>query len=285
MKALSYRRPPPLSGLFARALLWPRQGLDSSEELPPLKLEVAEQSVDGAALARYLEVCEFPYRGTMPISYPFVLGFRPQLALLTCPSFPLRALGMVHTANTFELVRPIEPDEPLVTTVRLMGVEQVRRGRELIVVTELKSGTERVFKGVAKVLSLGGGTGEKSSPRQPWEPSSEPEARFSLATDAGRRYARVSSDYNPIHLYPWSAKLLGFRRQIAHGMYLVARVLGALAPDPCRQPPRLRVQFKTPVFLPAEVALYATGDDLVTTFELRAADDGRPHVTGRLEFD
>lgn len=32
------------------------------------------------------------------------------------------------------------------------------------------------------------------------------------------------SDYNPIHLYPATAKLFGFKQPIAHGMFVAAKV-------------------------------------------------------------
>ena len=46
--------------------------------------------------------------------------------------------------------------------------------------------------------------------------------------DIGRRYGAVSGDRNPIHLYPLTARLFGFRRAIAHGMWTKARCLAAL---------------------------------------------------------
>src|SRR3546814_15954009 len=38
------------------------------------------------------------------------------------------------------------------------------------------------------------------------------------AADTGRRYAKVGKDFNPIHLTPFTARLFGFKRHIAHGM-------------------------------------------------------------------
>ena len=71
--------------------------------------------------------------------------------------------------------------------------------------------------------------------------------------DLGRRYAAVSGDHNPIHLYPLTAKALGFPRQIAHGMWSKARCIAALEnrlPDPVR----VDVAFKKPIILPGTVA-------------------------------
>jgi acyl dehydratase len=71
---------------------------------------------------------------------------------------------------------------------------------------------------------------------------------------AGRRYAAVSGDVNPIHLHALTAKLLGFDRAIAHGMYTYARALAAFGP---RLPGagRSSVWFRRPLPLPSTVRL------------------------------
>ena len=53
-------------------------------------------------------------------------------------------------------------------------------------------------------------------------------ARWPLPAGAGRRYARVSGDYNPIHLWPWTARPFGFRAPILHGYATAARTAHAL---------------------------------------------------------
>ena len=82
----------------------------------------------------------------------------------------------------------------------------------------------------------------------------DPTALWQLGVDTGRAYAAVSGDFNPIHLSVLSAKALGMRRSIAHGMYLASRALadvGAVKGDAFSW----EVAFEAPVFLPARVAL------------------------------
>ena len=50
------------------------------------------------------------------------------------------------------------------------------------------------------------------------------EGTFQTFKDTGLRFAGVVADYNPIHLKSWSAKLFGFKRPIAHGMFVAAKV-------------------------------------------------------------
>ena len=66
-------------------------------------------------------------------------------------------------------------------------------------------------------------------------------------------YARVSNDYNPIHLSDRAARFFGLRGAIAHGMWSLARSM-ALAPIPTMAT-RIETQFLSPVQLPARVAI------------------------------
>jgi acyl dehydratase len=75
-----------------------------------------------------------------------------------------------------------------------------------------------------------------------------------LGVDTGRAYAAVSGDFNPIHLSVLSAKALGMRRSIAHGMYLASRALADVGPAK-GESFSWDVTFEAPVFLPARVAL------------------------------
>jgi acyl dehydratase len=104
-------------------------------------------------------------------------------------------------------------------------------------------------------------------------------ARWQVPDDAGRRYAKVSGDVNPIHLSGLTAKAFGFKRAIAHGMWVKARALAALSgrlPDAVD----VDVAFRKPLFLPSTVLLateqVAGGWDLA----VRNASAGTEHLLG-----
>src|SRR5213076_2448555 len=84
------------------------------------------------------------------------------------------------------------------------------------------------------------------------EQHAAPNAVWKLPGDIGRRYAAVSGDRNPIHLHPLSARLFGFPRAIAHGMWTKARALAAQEaelPDAYTT----SVRFRKPILLPSRV--------------------------------
>jgi MaoC like domain len=103
-----------------------------------------------------------------------------------------------------------------------------------------------------------------------------PTARWRVPGNIGNRYAAVSGDRNPIHTSRIGARLFGFPRPIAHGMWTKARCLAALEG---RLPEQYTVDvtFRRPVLLPSTVgfAAAATGDG----WEFRV-DGRKPHLAG-----
>ena len=115
------------------------------------------------------------------------------------------------------------------------------------------------------------------------------------AADMGRRYARVSGDYNPIHLSAVSASLFGFKKgAILHGMWTKARSVSSLMPRTSSLSPtgnldipmaEVFVEFKTPLYLPSSTVLSAKESATSTRkgaiFEVRGSDaEQLPHVRG-----
>ena len=93
-------------------------------------------------------------------------------------------------------------------------------------------GGEEVWRSTSTYLARGAKAPEGAPEADIEVPVGELErvaATWRIPDDAGRRYAKVSGDVNPIHLSGLTAKAFGFKRAIAHGMWVKARVLGALA--------------------------------------------------------
>lgn len=102
-----------------------------------------------------------------------------------------------------------------------------------------------------------------------------------LPADLGRRFAKVSGDFNPIHTSVIGAKIFGFRRAIAHGMWTLGRALAAQQPPGGLDQAEAHCDFKLPIFLPGQVALWShpvTGPR--REFEVRNFAGDKPHMRG-----
>jgi acyl dehydratase len=287
--ARSFDSTPSLLPLYAKAVAPTVPGLGllpgirrGARDLPDLVLEQPGVRIDRDRLAGYAEVCGFGLRDAVPATYPHILAFPLHMALMTDGGFPFATMGLVHVANRISQYRRILSSDTLDLTVHAADLRPHPKGRQFDIVSEAAVGGEVVWRGVSTMLRRGGG-GEPSaageSPAREDRPVPAGATRWRLPDDLGRRYAGVSGDRNPIHLYGVTAKAFGFPRQIAHGMWTKARCLAALQP---RLPDAFEVdvEFKKPVLLPATVAFGSEQREGGTDFALTDAGKGTPHVVG-----
>ncbi|GGZ01024.1 hypothetical protein CP967_19840 [Streptomyces nitrosporeus] len=257
--------------------------------LPAGRAVLAPAPAAPGPLSAYRTLCGFTRTDTLPLTYPHVLGFPLAMRLMTARAFPLPVLGLVHTWIEISRHRPTGAAEPLGLTVYAERLTPHRRGTEVTVVTEARLADELVWESRSGYLSRHA-TDAPPPPPAPDAPRDLPAVtEWRLPGDLGRRYGAVSGDRNPIHLHPLTARLFGFPRHIAHGMWTVARCLaqaesgtapgtaGSGTPSGGPAPVRaVRAEFRAPVLLPATVAYAADGPD----FQVRAGS--RVHLTGTL---
>jgi acyl dehydratase len=274
-------RSPRILPLYARAAAATVVRRGSGEVPTDLTLELPDVAIDPAHLAAYAKVCRFRLRDELPATYLHVVAFPLHLALMSDGRFPFGAVGLIHVANRIVLHRPVRLDERLAMRVHATALEPHARGRAFTIVSEASAGDEVVWTDETTILKRESANGDRAPRSEALEPLPE-SARWRLPGDLGRRYASVSGDRNPIHMHDVAAKLLGFPRTIAHGMWTKARCLAALE---SRLPRAFAVEarFRKPVLLPSTVTFAAADDDGGTIrFAVRTARDGAPHLDGRL---
>lgn len=258
--------------LVVGALRSPFKRPSANGEFPRTRLVLPRLRVDLGRLAAYERVCGFPTgEDALPVTYPHVLGFPLAMSLMSRRDFPLPLLGLVHTSIEITRYRELPATGEYELTVYVDGLAPHRRGTEVSVVTELRVGDDVVWESVSTYLARHRTEGTAAEPEREKHGPLPGVAEWRLAGDIGRRYAAASGDRNPIHLYPLTARLFGFPRAIAHGMWTVARCLAAHGTP---QAVLVRAEFRAPVLLPGTVTYAADGE----RFELCGGD--RVHVSG-----
>lgn len=276
--------PSPIASLVRGAVTSPfkRAGRPGAE-LPDARITLPPAPVAPGHLAAYSRICGFSESGALPLTYPHVLGFGPAMRLMTGRSFPLPVVGLVHTWIEITRHRAPLPADALELTVYAQGLAPHRRGTEVTMVTEARLAGELVWESRSGYLSRHATAHRTETPVSAPAPAALPAvAEWQLPADLGRRYGAVSGDRNPIHLYPFTARLFGFPRAIAHGMWTVARCL-AEAEEPGRIQ-QVRADFRAPVLLPSTVTYAADRTRTGSAFELRGST-GRVHLTGTTARD
>ncbi|MFD4504570.1 MaoC family dehydratase [Streptomyces sp. NPDC058457] len=240
-------------------------------DFPRTRLLLPHVRPDLEKLAAYERVCGFATGDDgLPITYPHVLGFPLAMRLMSARDFPLPLLGLVHTSIEIERYAELPGDGTYDMAVHVEKLSPHRRGTEATVVTGVRVGEDVVWESRSTYLARHRTRHAGATARD--EPALLPVVEeWRIAGDVGRRYGAASGDRNPIHLHPLTARLFGFPRAIAHGMWTVARCLAAHGVPTAAE---VRAEFRAPVLLPGTVEYAAEGG----RFQLRSGD--RVHVEG-----
>ena len=251
------------------------------DRLPEKTLTVDDIAIDRANVAAYAAVTGLRYDDTVPLTYPFVLTYPTVMELVTGFDFPFAAVGAVHMENRITRYRPIAVTDTVGVSAHAENLREHRKGLLVDVISRVSVGTDPAWDQVTTFLhqqrtSLSG------------EPQPQPQTALKLpppSTILGitqrqiRRYASIGADHNPIHTSLLGAKVFGFPRPIAHGMFTAAAVLANIEgqlPDAVSY----HVKFGKPVFLPATLGLSIDRVQQGWDITLRDMAKGYPHLTG-----
>lgn len=278
---------PAVAPLYLKSLFDRRPGhLAEGTAVGRVEGAVEAISTPPALLERYRRVCGFPDSPYLPVSFPHVLAAGLHLKMLLSPIFPIRLPGLVHTWHEIEQDGPVPANARLHIESWIDGVEFSHRGAEFCLHTMIADGAVRWREKTGFLARREGPpaatkTRTISPPVQAPEADFAPVATFDMGSDLGRRYARASGDYNPIHLFRITAKAFGFRAAIAHGMWSLARCAAALLPAGSG-PARLHVNFRRPLLLPGAAVLEATDGPGERRFRLQDPGRGSVFLDGRI---
>lgn len=267
--ATSFRRPGPVKALKPVSLVLPRVVIDARH------------------MARYAAVCGFSPASQAPLTYPQVLTFPLVMHYFTSNACPWPAIGTVHLANAITQHAPLIPGEVVCVELQTGELLSHEKGQVFTLALRIlrEASGECAWQATQTLLRVG--------VPEPAGSAFETEvghdlplvchSRFEAPADIGRRYAVVSGDYNPIHLWPLTARLLGFRRAIAHGLWTQARALALLQSDGVLPQACLQTVFKRPLLLPAAATLWkAEPERQQELFEVRDAAGQSPHLRSLL---
>ncbi len=283
MTTLSFQKLPSSLSLYPKALINSYKAKKGGD-LPDLKASLSAVGIDRRHLADYNAVCGFGQSDVLPATYLHMLVFPLQMAMMADESFPFALLGLVHIANRITQHRPVNAAELVNVTCEFGELKPHDKGVQFALIGKVYVGNELVWTEESVYLrrQASGGAGKSDKPAEA-KSVSKPDfnAIWEIPGDIGRQYGAVSGDRNPIHLYNFTAKLFGFPRAIAHGMWTKARSLAAYdgrLPDAFT----VDVQFKLPVLLPAKVAFQSIPNGKGAQFSLADARSGKPHLAGTI---
>lgn len=283
---------PSIAGIFAKAICL--SFIRSNRFKKNLKMEkhcLKSNAFrpDPEIVEKYCRVCGFDkHLGILPVSFIQPMFIKLLGKYITSSFFPFKPIGLIQIYQSFEWHRPVRLEEALDLSCELEQIQTAPKGFLTDFLLTARVADEIVWQGTARYL-LKMKTQRAAAKKKKEDKQLKEQETIIVPADIGRQYAAASGDYNFHHLYPFLARMFGFKSAIAHGMWSMARCIASLdrAFD-IRAKGRVEVSFKLPIFLPAVTALYfdnpGSEDKSVQTVNFRLKDDQkkRPHLEGRL---
>lgn len=286
MKTIEITHTPNPIGVALKALVASSKRPGGVKTLPKVMYVRPSVVLDADHIAAYVQVCGLQPAHGVPVIYPQLLTFPLAMAFFVSDHCPWPALGTVHLANRIHQHQNLQPGDDLRVEMRTGELMAHEKGQAFHLEMCILRDDVLVWEATQTLLRLGvkNPHGKALVSRLTADAPLSRQADFAVPANTGRRYAKVSGDFNPIHLTAASAKLFGFRQAIAHGLWTTARALAPLVPNQPVGQAELDVEFKTPLFLPASASLWSTRNAQGTLFEVRNAKGDKPHVRGRLRY-
>lgn len=223
----------------------------------PIELCVEKVRLSSAHLRRYAEICAAPLDRGVPPAYLHVVAMPLHMQLFIAKDFPVKVLGLIHLRNTIRVLGDVDVRSPLSLSVFFDTMRLTDFGQEYDFTTRYEQHGRVIWEEVSTMFARGTSAPKEGTKRPSIERSAHPDSGVSKVTlDIGERtgwhYARVSGDFNPIHLTAKTASMFGFKQAVAHGMWSLGRCLGAAAAQLPNGPMQIDTQFKLPVYLPSQ---------------------------------
>jgi acyl dehydratase len=256
---ISYARRPSMVPAYARVLLGKKPySAPEGTVIEPVELEARTVKLSAAHLERYRDVCAVPASAKgLPPAYLHVLAMPLHMQLFVVKNFPVKVLGLIHLRNTIRVLAPVDERAPLRLRVFFDTMRETDYGQEYDFTTSYEQNGVRVWEEISTMFARGTSGPKEGSKRPVIERSNHPETgthtdMLEVADNTGWRYARVSGDFNPIHLTARTAQMFGFKQAVAHGMWSMGRCLASAAPHIPSMKIQVDTQFKLPVYIPSQ---------------------------------
>jgi acyl dehydratase len=286
MRAMSDQLPalpslplPPMSAATLLRALFKRPAAAGTAPVEPVRHRLAR--IDSGQVARYRAALGFT-GSHVPLTYYYLLAQRAHLAAMLGQTFPFRMVGIIHVDNALSAgIQPL-PGRPLALETTVMVGDPAANGAvHAVLETRAAQAGDAVFECRSTYLVVRGRRGGQHHASSPAPAAAMAQlAGWQLTPSSGREYARLSGDWNPIHLWPWTARLMGLQTPIIHGMHTLGRVCAEVERAGGRPVAALDGRFRAPVPLGSAVALAA---DLGAARYLVEAG-GRAAVEGGFRF-
>lgn len=231
------------------------------------------------------EICDIAGTEHLHILYPFTLAYPYIMRVLCSREMPISLFRVLNTRNSIILHRRIRPDERLDIDCRNSAPRVVSKGLEIDVISEIASGGKTAWENTTTYFLPGKfGPADAAYSALRLDPIGDDTqtAEWYFPAKDRFRFARISGDTNGIHYWNLYARMMGFRRDFAQPIRVVAKCVSSLPSVEPDAPARLDFFLKGPVYYERTLTLKNAGMKNGNRFNLYCSGNDKPVICGIL---
>lgn len=239
------------------------------------------KNIDMAHVAKYRRFFDDPGQ-QVPLTYFYLLAQRAQIALMLDKRFPHAIPGLIHVSNKMRFHDVFQEGVPLDVEVSVSPVVRADEAKSVVFSVEMRQGGRRIVSCVSEYRVPGRRRRKSATPPAPENlPETFLQEGWTFEKSLSRRYAMISSDFNPIHLSSLLARAFGFKRAIAHGMYSIGRAAVSIERRTGRPLVEITAHFRRPILIESEATFgFESSTTTQGDFGLVLAQDGQLAISG-----
>lgn len=280
-----YKRPNgpivPILALFGMNK-WSRDGASFST----ISAKWSGAKLTDKQLFQFNRLCNINHTQSTSIVLPLSFIYPLIQRILARREAPLSLFQVLNTRIQVFQHRAIRIDEMLDIACETRTPRIRPKGLELDITSTIKSGNETRWESVLTFYYRGQfGKSDESHKSLELDPivGGDTIAQWFLSEKVGLRFARISGDWNGIHYSKRYAQMLGFERDFAQPLLVLAKVADYLIDVDSEERTALDVRLKGQLYYERKVTLKGATIDNDTRFDVYSEGNPRPSISGRIE--
>ena len=254
---------------FIKAVKSSSKKIDQEILTAPIPIKFSREiNYSKKKLTRFNNFVEWKNSEIAP-TFPYALSTPFQLAIVTHKNFPFAPFGLVHKKEVIEVISPLKEGQWQMQAV-VDSYRKVDGGYEVDFITTLYINGELAWKSTSTAFKKYGSRSKKIKRHKEQRIISD--IKWNIPNWHGLKYGLISLNIDPIHISNPTARLMGHKSAIMHGMWTVARGLSSYSK--LSYPCTITCKFISPIYLPSQVQ-YLEHETGFTVFN---QDGLRPHV-------
>ena len=289
--------------------LWKAFLSRNSSYSPELEYPVIHSLRSGLVISKsylkaFYEICDIHHPfDSLHILYPFTLVYPYIMRVMGRQEMPVSMFKTLNTRNSITMHRRISPDERLDIDCYNCAPRIIPRGLEIDVKSVVSSGGETVWENITTYFypgKFGSPDASYAAPRLDFISDAPVINEWYFPAKDRLRFARISGDSNGIHYGPFYARLMGFKRDFAQPIRVVAKCVSSLPQNSSRTkgwledvvancfepitatpvPIRLDFYLKGPVYYESTLTLKNIQTKDGNRFDLYCSGNDKPVICG-----